>query len=109
MLALKQLSTAMSDSMNKLDARRLEQAATVLRSVAHPVRISILELLDDRKSCNVTEIYETLGMEQAIVSNHLAVMRKKGLLATERSGKNIFYSLNYERLSDVISCMETLN
>ena len=77
---------------------QLEKAATILRSIAHPSRIAILELLDRKKTCNVTEIHETLGMEQAITSNPLAVLRKKGILSTERSGKNVFYSLNYEKI-----------
>ncbi|MCB9235936.1 MAG: helix-turn-helix transcriptional regulator [Bacteroidia bacterium] len=101
--------TKPNSKIKKLDPLQLEKAASVMRAVAHPSRIAILELLDKKQSCNVTEIHETLGMEQAITSNHLAVLRKKGILNTERNGKNIFYTVNHDRIGEVLECMEILN
>jgi DNA-binding transcriptional ArsR family regulator len=46
----------------------------------------------------VTEIYVKLRVEQSVASQHLAIMRKAGYLNTSRDGKNIFYSINKDRL-----------
>jgi DNA-binding transcriptional ArsR family regulator len=49
----------------------------------------------------VTEIYIKLKLEQSVASQHLAILRKAGIVSTERDGKCIFYSVNYNRLKQV--------
>ena len=79
---------------NKLDPRRLEEAASKLRAIAHPMRIAIIGLLEDKEQMNVTEIYESLKIEQASASHHLKILKTKGVLDSRRSGTNTFYFLN---------------
>ncbi len=88
-----------------LDLAKLELAASKLRAMAHPMRIAIIELLTENKKMTVTEIYETLNIEQASASHHLNILKNKGLLDSRRNGKMILYSLKTNVLSNVIDCI----
>ena len=69
--------------INKLNIEKLEIAAGMLKSLAHPMRIAILNLLEGGKEMTVTEIHELLGMEQAAASHHLGILKGKGTLFTQ--------------------------
>ncbi len=89
----------------RINTEKLERAAHVLKAVAHPARISIVDLLDQCERLCVGDIQEKLGMEQALLSHHLINMRDKGILKTERSGKNIYYSLTDRTITKIIQCI----
>jgi DNA-binding transcriptional ArsR family regulator len=76
-----------------LDITKLEMAASRLRAIAHPMRIAIIELLEENKKLSVTEIYKSLKIEQASASHHLNILKNKGVLVSKRDGKKIFYGL----------------
>lgn len=86
----------------RLDKKKLERAANVLKCVAHPMRISIIDLLEQRKRLTVTQLQQVLEIEQSLLSHHLINMRDKGILNTHREGKNIYYSLADTSLTDII-------
>lgn len=88
------------------DYKKLDNAAAMLKAMAHPVRIAILDLLEGEKSMSVTEIHAALGIEQAVASHHLGILRNKGVLNCRREGKNSFYSLENQLLSRIIECIE---
>tara|TARA_B100000809_G_scaffold73340_1_gene71118 strand:+ start:2193 stop:2477 length:285 start_codon:yes stop_codon:yes gene_type:complete len=88
------------------EANKLESAAEMLKAIAHPVRIAIVEMLSSDKQLNVTEIYESLKIEQAAASHHLSILKNKGVLLSERSGKNCIYSLKHQRISQIIECID---
>lgn len=85
----------------KIDVLQLKKAALVLRAINHKLRQQILKLIHQHKKITVTEIYVKLRLEQSVASQHLAILRKAGFVTTERDGKFIFYSVNYERLTQV--------
>jgi DNA-binding transcriptional ArsR family regulator len=89
----------------ELNAKKLEQLASRLKAIAHPVRIAIIEMLSNESRLSVTEIYQLLEIEQAAASHHLNIMKNKGILESEREGKKIFYSLQNESLSEIIHCV----
>lgn len=89
----------------KLDPRKLEEAASKLRAIAHPMRIAIIGLLENNEQLNVTEIYEALRIEQAAASHHLNILKNKGVLDSQRSGKNTYYYIKHEALSQMIECL----
>ncbi len=89
----------------KLDPKRLEEAASKLRAIAHPMRIAIITLLEKKEQMNVTQIYETLKIEQASASHHLNILKTKGILDSRRSGKNTFYFIKHEALTTMIDCI----
>ncbi len=84
---------------------RLEQAAAVLRSMAHPVRIAIMNILEGGKKMTVSEIHEKLGIGQSAASHHLGILKDKGVLCSKRSGKNSWYYLKNDILSQLIDCV----
>lgn len=90
-----------------LDNDRLETAASMLKAIAHPMRIAILKYLEGGKRLTVTEIHELLGIEQSTTSHHLGILRDKGVLCSKREGKNTFYYLKFEVLSQIVDCLET--
>lgn len=99
-----ELATVIKRSQN-LDAQAIQQAAAMLKCIGHPVRLQIIELLDREGEQNVTSIYETLGIEQAVASQHLNLMRDKGILASRREGVNVYYRIDDSRVTRVIDCI----
>lgn len=84
---------------------RLQVSAEILRAVAHPLRMKILEFIDRNTEINVNKIYNTLGLEQSITSQHLRILRIAGLVDTERDGKYIHYSINYDKVGGTIEAV----
>ncbi|MEM1326763.1 MAG: metalloregulator ArsR/SmtB family transcription factor [Bacteroidota bacterium] len=77
---------------------KLETSSAILRALAHPLRMKIIEFIDQNEEVNVNKIYSTLHLEQSITSQHLRILRQSNLVETQRMGKYVFYSLNYERI-----------
>ena len=90
---------------DKLSPEKMEKAASMLKAIAHPLRIAILNHLDDGKKLTVTEIHERLQIEQSTTSHHLGILKDKGVLASKRDGKNTYYFLKHERLSTIVDCI----
>lgn len=89
----------------ELDAARLDTAANMLKAIAHPMRIAILKHLEGGKKLTVTEIHELLGIEQSTTSHHLGILKDKGVLCSRREGKNTYYYLKHDVLSQIIDCL----
>ncbi|MCF8217864.1 MAG: metalloregulator ArsR/SmtB family transcription factor [Bacteroidales bacterium] len=96
----------METTKSGLDIVKLEDAASKLRSIAHPMRIAIISLLEDQPKMNVTEIYEQLKIEQASASHHLNILKNKGILQARRDGKNTYYSLKQQSIAQIIECVQ---
>jgi DNA-binding transcriptional ArsR family regulator len=79
--------------------------AGVFQALAHPTRIAIVELLRDERSVPVGMIYERLGLEQANVSQHLAVLRSRQLVIGRKEGNQVFYSLRDPILGKILDLM----
>ncbi len=92
----------------KLDYGVLRGAVLTLRAINHPLRKQIIELLEENDSMTVTEIYVKLRLEQSVASQHLAILRRAGVLNTEREGKYIHYSLNVNRLEEIADLVSDL-
>lgn len=92
----------------QLDYAELRKAVLVLRAVNHKLRQRMIDLLDENERMTVTDIYIKLRLEQSVASQHLAILRKAGVVATERQGKFIFYSIDKERLSQISRLVEEL-
>lgn len=95
----------MTTDKDMADDKRVEKAAYVLKAVAHPLRIKIIQMLNENKELNVSTIYKNLNAEQSLISHHLINMRDKGILNIRRSGKNIYYFLVDTTISEVIECI----
>ena len=91
-----------------IDFIHLKKAALILRALNHKLRQQLLHLLDEHKKVTVTEIYVKLRLEQSVVSQHLAIMRRAGVVSTKREGKFIYYSVNYDRIKEISNFVEQL-
>lgn len=100
-LKLKNTEGVKIGEFQKVDLVALKKAALVLRSLNNGLRQKILGLIDQNKKMTVTEIYKTLDIEQSIASQQLGIMRKEGIVSTDRKGKFIFYSVNYSRIEEI--------
>ena len=77
----------------------LRNAVLVLRAINHELRRQIIQLLQSKDRLTVTDIYIALRIEQSVASQHLAILRKAGIVRPEREGKFIYYSIERERLA----------
>ena len=91
-----------------LDYAELRKAALVLRAMNHKLRQRIIDLLEENKRMTVTDIYVKLRLEQSVASQHLAILRKAGVVQTERDGKFIYYSLDTSRINQISELVEEL-
>ncbi len=81
-----------------INNEKLQASSEVLRALAHPLRLKILEFIDRNEEINVNKIYNTLKLEQSITSQHLRILRIAGLVNTKRDGKFIHYSIDYDKI-----------
>lgn len=91
----------------EINIEKLEQVAFILKTIAHPLRIGIINLLHANDKLSVSEICAELQSEQSLTSHHLNTMKLKGILQSNRIGKNIFYSLKLKEVVDVLRCMRS--
>ena len=92
----------------QLDYAELRKAVLVLRAINHKLRQRMIDLLEENEQMTVTDIYIKLRLEQSVASQHLAILRRAGVVSTDRNGKFIYYSLNKERLSQISQLVEEL-
>lgn len=92
----------------QLDYAELRKAVLVLRAVNHKLRQRIIDLLEENDNMTVTDIYIKLRLEQSVASQHLAILRRAGIVITNRHGKFINYSLNRDRLAQISRLVEEL-
>ena len=92
----------------KLDFLHLKKASLVLRAMNHKLRQQMIKLLDESERMTVTEIYVKLRLEQSVASQHLAILRRAGIVMTQRDGKFIYYAVNYDRIAEVNQFVEDL-
>ncbi|MFO8002331.1 MAG: metalloregulator ArsR/SmtB family transcription factor [Marinilabilia sp.] len=88
-----------------LNANQLDKAASMLKAIAHPMRIAILSHLEDGKKLTVTEIHKLLNIEQSTTSHHLGILKDKGVLSSRREGKNTYYFLKHDSLRNIVDCV----
>ena len=92
----------------KMDFLHLKKSAMILRALNHKLRQQLVKLLDETQKMTVTEMYIKLRLEQSVVSQHLAILRRAAIVITHRDGKFIYYSVNYKRLKEVSEFVEQL-
>jgi len=62
------------------DNDKLHYSSELMRALAHPLRLKILEFIDEHKTINVNKIYSSLDLEQSITSQHLKILRMSGVV-----------------------------
>jgi DNA-binding transcriptional ArsR family regulator len=92
--------------MKQLNEKTIfEMQSEICKTLTNPKRIEILSILKDKEK-TVTELVSAIGASKANVSQHLAVMRHKGILATRRVGVNIYYRVANPKVIQACSLMK---
>lgn len=87
------------------DKSLFEMQAEICKTLTNPKRIEILNVLKNEEK-TVSELVAALGVSKANVSQHLAVMRHKGILTTRRAGVNIYYRVANPKVIEACSLMK---
>ena len=92
-----------------LSAEEINRVAEILKTIRHPVRLQILEALEDKEPLSVTEIKERIESEteQSLLSHHLIKMKDRGILKCEKQGMNVMYRLEDRKILKIFECMES--
>ena len=82
----------------------IRQAAQAIKAIAHPLRLKILCVLGDQE-VSVQDIVEQVGTSQSNISQHLAILRDKGVLATRKDANRVLYRIDDLRTLKLIGMM----
>ena len=93
--------------MKKMMQAQLDARARIIKAIAHPSRLFIIEELNKTERC-VCELTEMIGSDASTVSKHLGILRNAGLVEDEKRGTNIYYHLRVPCILDFIGCVETV-
>ena len=84
---------------------KLQVSTELMRALTHPLRLKILEFLDQNKNIQVNQIYNTLKIEQSIASQHLRILKNAGVLVADKDGKYMHYNIDYQRVSNAVKAI----
>ena len=87
------------------DRKALEEAAEMLKAIAHPVRLCIARRLWRAGTCNVTHMQECLDMPQSTISQHLGKLRQAGIIEGDRQGLEVRYSLKDDKARKILEIL----
>ena len=90
-----------TDNLPDIDYHNIKKAAMVLRSLNHNLRQEVIKIIHQNKRITVTKLYIKLRLEQSVASQHLAILRRAGIVSTERDGKFTFYTINSSRIKAI--------
>jgi len=80
---------------------QLRSSTDVLRALAHPLRLDLINFIRSSGWVSVQNIYQSLDIEQSLTSQHLRILRRAGLVDTQRHGKHVQYRVVNERYEQV--------
>ena len=83
---------------------QIEQTSRAMKAMSHPLRLKILCVLSDRE-VSVQDIVDSVGTSQSNISQHLAILRAKGILRTRKEANRVFYSVSDKRTLKLIEMM----
>jgi ArsR family transcriptional regulator len=87
-----------------MNEKTAEHVAEVLKAVAHPIRLQIVEMLEAGEMC-VGDIVKALHGKQAITSQQLNMMRDKGVLGCRRDGARVYYHIENKNVIKLLNCI----
>ncbi|MDH5525128.1 MAG: metalloregulator ArsR/SmtB family transcription factor [Desulfobulbaceae bacterium] len=90
---------------NLLDLQLLEKAAECLRTLSHPHRLRMVEILL-KGACSVGELAAACDIQSHMASEHLRLMKDRGFLKSERHGRNVLYDIDEPCLASIMGCIE---
>ena len=95
------------DDQTHYDDQDINRAARCLKAMSHPLRLKILCVLGD-KAISVQDIVEQVGTSQSNISQHLAILRDKGILDYKKDANRVFYYIDDKRVINLIAMMRSV-
>ncbi|MBK6273940.1 MAG: metalloregulator ArsR/SmtB family transcription factor [Chitinophagales bacterium] len=92
----------------RIDYQVLRKSVLVLRAVNHKLRQEMIKIIEAEGKITVTELYIKLRLEQSVASQHLALLRRAGVVITTREGKFIYYSVDNSRIKEISRLLQEL-
>lgn len=93
--------------MDKRALARFEARAEIMKAMAHPTRLFIVDELSRGERC-VCELTEMVGADVSTVSKHLSILRNAGIVEDEKRGAQVFYMLKMRCVLNFFVCVETV-
>ncbi len=93
--------------MTDSEKRRIEGRAAILKALAHPSRVLIVEKLSEKPYC-VFELTAMIGADTSTVSKHLSILRNAGIVSDSKQGTQVYYSLEATCLLRLLDCVESV-
>lgn len=102
-----EVSNTASDAAEKLLANEsdIDHASRSLKAMAHPLRLKILCILGGRDETSVQDLVQAVGTSQSNISQHLAILRDKGILASRKDANKVYYRVSDERILRLLDSM----
>ena len=93
--------------MDRKTQARLEARARIVKAMAHPTRLFIVDVLSRRKTC-VCELTDMIGADASTVSKHLALLKNAGIVDDEKRGAQVYYRLRCPCILRFFDCVESV-
>jgi DNA-binding transcriptional ArsR family regulator len=94
-------------SMKDKERKRYELQAEVLKALAHPIRLAIIQFLAKEEKC-VCDIVDYVGTSQSNISKHLSIMKMAGILSDRKEGLSVHYRLNMPCALNFFKCVHDI-
>jgi ArsR family transcriptional regulator len=94
-------------AMGEKERRKCELQAEVLKALAHPIRLAVVQYLAAEEKC-VCEIVDYVGTTQSNISKHLSIMKKAGILSDRKEGLSVYYRLNMPCTLNFFQCVQEI-
>ena len=88
----------------KITRQEAEIRAKIIKAMAHPVRLMVIEFLKDRER-SFPEIFDLFKLDKSTVSKHLLVLKEAGIVSSRKDGADMMYKLEVPCITDFFSCI----
>ena len=98
----------MKVSHRNFTSNKLNAVAKIFKTIAHPVKLEILEILEAEEPLDVSTICERINSscETSMMSHHLTKMKDNGILRSQKQGKQVFYTIADRQILSLFDCMD---
>jgi len=97
----------MEGILDKKNKELFEARARIIKAIAHPTRLYILDELSRKERC-VAELTEMIGADMSTVSKHLAILRNTGIVRADKRGSQVYYELRVPCILNFFGCIESV-
>ena len=94
--------------MNRAEKAKYETRAKVLKALAHPARLKLVDVLSEHDEVCVCDLTDSIGSDMSTVSRHLAQLKNAGIVESEKHGQMVFYRLRVKCLTSLFACIESV-